>query len=139
MAPEASPRTAVSTFRTRYAETDQMGLIHHSTYLVWCEIGRTDYIRELGTTYAEIERQGVFLAVADASVRYGAPARYDELIRVTTRVESVKSRTITFAYDIDRAEPGPATLARATTTLVSIDRDGRTRRLPDHIAALFES
>lgn len=130
-------RRSTSTFRTRYVETDQMGVIHHASYLAWCEIGRTDYIRELGTTYADIERRGIYLAVASTEVRYGAPARYDDLVRVETWVESVKSRTITFRYEIVREEPDPASLARATTTLISIDDDGRPHRLPDDIIDLF--
>lgn len=130
-------RRSTSTFRARYAETDQMGVVHHSTYLLWCEVGRTDYIRELGTTYAEIERRGIYLAVADARVRYGAAAHYDDLIQVESWVDSLKSRTLTFAYEISRLEPDPAPLARATTTLISIDDDGRPRRLPAEIASLF--
>lgn len=130
-------RRSTSTFRARYAETDQMGVVHHASYLVWCEVGRTDYIRELGTTYSEIERQGVYLAVAAVEVRYGAPAHYDDLIRVESRVESVKSRTITFAYDITRDDPDPAPIARASTTLICLDEDGRTRRLPAAITELF--
>ena len=131
-------RRSVSTFRVRYAETDQMGLVHHAAYLVWCEIGRTDFIRELGTSYAEIERSGVLLAVADASLRYGAGARYDDLVRVETRLEQLRSRTLTFAYEIGRVEPRPGPLAEATTTLVCIDTEGRTRRLPGAVAGLFE-
>ena len=128
---------SASTFRVRYAETDQMGLVHHSVYLVWCEIGRTDFMRELGASYAEIERRGIYLAVADASLRYGTGARYDDLIRVETRVEKLRSRTLTFAYEIGRVEPEPGPLATASTTLICIDEEGRTKRLPDSIAELF--
>lgn len=131
-------RRSRSTFRARYAETDQMGVIHHSAYLAWCEVGRTDYIRELGTTYAEIERRGIYLAVADVHIRYGAPARYDDLIQVESRVESLKSRTLTFGYQITRLEPEPGPIARARTTLISIDGDGRPRRLPDEVMHLFQ-
>lgn len=130
-------RESRSTFRARYAETDQMGVIHHASYLAWCEIGRTDYMRELGVPYAEVERRGVYLAVADVNVRYGAPARYDDLIEVVSRVESVKSRTITFAYEIGRLEPDPGPIARASTTLICIDPDGRPRRLPVEVLDLF--
>ena len=130
-------RTSTSTFRVRYGETDQMGVAYHANYLVWCEIGRTDYIRSLGVTYAELESRGHILAVADASVRYAASARYDDVVRVETRLESVKSRTITFAYDIFRDEPEPARLATARTTLVSIDRSGAPRRLPGSVLDLF--
>lgn len=130
-------RRSLSVFRVRYGETDQMGVAYHPNYLAWCEVGRTDFIRELGTTYAEIEARGYFLAVAEASVRYATAAHYDDLIRVETSLESLKSRTLTFAYRIQRREPEPALLATARTTLVSIDSDGRPRRLPDSILDLF--
>ncbi len=126
-----------STFRTRYAETDQMGFIHHATYLVWCEVGRTDFMREHGVSYADLERQGVFLPVTEASVRYGAPARYDHIIRVETWVDTLKSRSVTFGYEILRVEPEPARLARASTTLVCMDESGRTRRIPDHVREIL--
>lgn len=130
-------RRSTSTFRVRYGETDQMGVAYHANYLVWCEIGRTDFIRELGTTYAELERQGHLLAVAEARVRYRSAARYDDLVRVVTTLRSVRSRTITFDYVIERVEPHPAPLARATTTLVSIDAAGRPRTLPPPVLGLF--
>lgn len=88
--------------RVRYAETDQMGVVYHAHYLVWCEVGRTDFIRALGVPYAEMERQGVRLAVAEATVRYHAGARYDDRIRVETRLTEVRSRMVTFAYRILR-------------------------------------
>ena len=128
---------AATTFRVRYGETDQMGVAYHPNYLVWCEIGRTELMRDLGLPYAELEARGTLLAVAEASVRYGAAAHYDDLIEVETRVESVKSRAITFAYEIRRIDPDPDRLARASTTLISIDRDGRPRRLPAAVLDLF--
>lgn len=131
-------RRSSTTLRVRYGETDQMGVAYHPQYLAWCEVGRTEFIRELGVSYAEIERMGVFLAVAEASVRYTTAARYDDPIRVETWLESVKSRALTFAYELYREDP-PATLATARTTLVSIDRAGRPRRLPDSVLALFRS
>ena len=130
-------RRSRSTVRARYVETDQMGVIHHSAYLAWCEIGRTDFMRELGAPYGDIERRGIYLAVADVNVRYGAPAHYDDLIEVISRVDSIKSRTLTFAYDIARVEPDPGPIARATTTLISIDEEGRPRRLPQDVLELF--
>ena len=130
-------KRSTPTFRVRYGETDQMGVAYHANYLVWCEMGRTDFMRELGVPYGELEKRGQFLAVAEASVRYGAAAHYDDLIRVDTWVDAVKSRTITFAYEVHRVEPDPARLARATTTLISIDDDGRPRRLPAEVRDLF--
>ena len=67
----SAPR--ISEFRVRYSETDQMGVVYHAEYLVWCEVGRTDYIRSLGLPYAELERRGTALAVAEASIRYHSP------------------------------------------------------------------
>ena len=78
-------------FRVRYAETDQMQVVYHSNYLIWCEIGRTEFIRALGTPYAELERQNVTLAVVEASMRFHSAARYDNLIRVTTTISVVIS------------------------------------------------
>jgi acyl-CoA thioester hydrolase len=111
-------------FRVRYAETDQMGVVYHAHYLVWCELGRTELMRSHGLPYSELEASGIMLAVSDASLRYARAARYDDVIRVVTRIEKVQSRTVTFAYTILRAEPGPVvTLATASTRLVAIGRD----------------
>lgn len=130
---------ASTMVRVRYGETDQMGFAYHANYLVWCEIGRTEYMRELGLPYAKLESRGVFLTVSEASVRYGAPARYDDQLRVETWVEAVRSRAVTFGYEIHRSDPHPARLARATTTLISMDADGGTRKLPDAVLELFRS
>jgi acyl-CoA thioester hydrolase len=134
---------SISHIRVRYGETDQMGVAYHANYLVWCEIGRTDLMRALGPSYAEMEQGGLRLAVAEASLRYAAPARYDDELRVETRLERVQSRFVTFAYRIllDRpAGPGVAgtLLATATTVLVSIDAMGRTRSMPPHVREAFD-
>ncbi|MBI3792896.1 MAG: acyl-CoA thioesterase [Gemmatimonadetes bacterium] len=122
--PDTPQRTASVEFRVRYAETDQMGIVYHSHYLVWCEVGRTDYIRRLGMPYAEIERRGPKLAVSEATLRYHAPARYDDLVRVETTLADVRSRTLTFEYRIVNAETG-ARLVTAATTLISLVATGR--------------
>src|SRR3954467_1196928 len=80
----------------RYAETVQMGVVYHANYLVWCEMGRTDFIRRLGVSYAELERGGISVAVSELSARFHAAARYDDLIRVQTRLADVRSRMIAF-------------------------------------------
>ena len=127
----------VVDFRVRYAETDQMGVVYHSEYLVWCEIGRTEFIRAAGLPYAEMERRGVMLAVADAHLRYHAPARYDDLVRVETRLSDVRSRAISFDYVIRHAESG-LKLVTARTMLVSLDRDARPTPLPPEIRAFLD-
>jgi acyl-CoA thioester hydrolase len=124
-------------FRVRYAETDQMGVVYHSEYLVWCEVGRTEFIRALGLPYADMERRGARLAVADASIRYHAPARYDDLVRVETTLAEVKSRAITFEYLIRHVQ-SEARLVTARTLLVSLDAGGRPSPLPADIRELLE-
>ncbi|MEN8376368.1 MAG: thioesterase family protein [Gemmatimonadota bacterium] len=139
-APDAAGH--VTHVRVRYAESDQMGVVYHTHYLVWCEVGRTDLLRALGRSYSALERDGLRLAVVDAKVRYVAPARYDDLVRVETRVGRVRSRMITFDYELSSAEPPIGLLARASTTLVALDSEGQPRTLPgelrDALARLAE-
>jgi acyl-CoA thioester hydrolase len=124
-----TPPASDVVVRVRYGETDQMGVAYHANYLVWCEVGRTEHIRALGTSYRDMERAGVRLAVAEAAVRYHAPARYDDTVRVETRVEDVGSRMVTFAYVMSNADTGER-LATARTTLVAIDGGGRVVAMP---------
>lgn len=109
-----------------------MGVVYHANYLVWCEIGRTDYIRRAGKSYADLEREGVLLAVSDASMRFHASARYDDPIRVHTTLVQVGSRGMRFDYRIVRADTD-ALLVSASTALVSINRDGRMTALPGEV------
>jgi acyl-CoA thioester hydrolase len=137
MAPSEAPFHDVE-FRVRYAETDQMGVVYHANYLIWCEVGRTDFIRTRGMSYAEIERAGIGLAVSEISARFHGAARYDDLVRVRTTLADVRSRGITFDYVITRAESGDR-LVTARTALVSIDSGGRPVALPRAVRALFEA
>ncbi len=134
----ASPLIAHEVeFRVRYAETDQMGVVYHANYLVWCEVGRTDFIRARGMSYADMERAGIGLAVSDLSVRFHAAARYDDLVRVRTTLAEIRSRGITFDYVVSRVEDGRK-LVTARTVLVSIDAAGRPAALPSAVRSLFE-
>lgn len=123
--------------RVRYAETDQMRVVYHANYLVWCEIGRTEYIRSEFGSYADVERGGIALAVVEASLRFHAPARYDNLIRVTTALREARSRTITLDYLISNAETGEK-LATASTTLASTDPNGRLVSMPADLRSALE-
>jgi len=89
-----------SRTRVRYKETDQMGIAHHSNYLVWFEIGRTDFCRATGISYAEIERRGYILVVTEISCRFRTPFRYDEEVLIRTSVSAIASRSIRFAYEL---------------------------------------
>lgn len=118
-----------------------MGVVYHANYLVWCEVGRTEFIRASGArgaSYRELEESGVGLAVADAALRYHAPARYDDLIRVQTTLTDVRSRTVTFEYVITRVSDD-ARLVTAATRLVAIDREGRPMSLPRAVRTTLES
>ena len=132
---DASPFHDVQ-FRVRYAETDQMGVVYHANYLIWCEVGRTDFIRSRGISYADIERAGIGLAVSELSARFHGAARYDDLIQVRTTLADVRSRGITFDYVITRVDNGDK-LVTARTALVSIDSNGRLAALPPAVRALF--
>jgi acyl-CoA thioester hydrolase len=134
----SSAVTSVVEFRVRYAETDQMKVVHHRNYLVWCELGRTDLIRMLGTSYAEIEKQGVLLAVVEANLRYHAPARYDDKIRVRTVLREARSRSVTFEYTIENADTGEK-LVTARTMLASINGEGKLVSMPEHMRRSLEA
>src|SRR5438270_7645859 len=114
--------------RVRYAETDQMGVVYHTNYLVWCEMGRTDFIRRRGMSYADIERSGTLLAVSELSARFLGAARYEQMIRVQTTLSSIQSRAIVFDYLISNAESA-VRLVTARTTLISVDPAGRPKAM----------
>ena len=119
-------------FRVRYAETDRMGVVYHAEYLVWCGVGRTEFIRAHWRSYADLEASGVLLAVAEATLRYHAGARYDDLVRVETRLAELRSRSMRFDYRVLRPEDGRR-LVTASTTLVAVDATGRGISLPSEV------
>ena len=124
--------------RVRYAETDQMGVVHHSNYIVWCEFGRTEMIREVtGASYAALEAEGVALAVSELSIRHHGAAKYDDRVRIRTSLVDVRSRSVTFEYLITNADTG-VRLATARTVLVSLDKRGRPAVMPDRVRRQLE-
>src|ERR1043165_4560744 len=102
------------SIRVRYPEVDAMGYLHHSRYLQYFEMGRVELLRQLGVSYADLERQGIFFVVVKVEVRYKAPARYDEELTLTTKVVKQTTVRIDHAYDLRR---GDTVLAEATTTI----------------------
>jgi acyl-CoA thioester hydrolase len=115
-----------------------MGVVYHTNYLIWCEVGRTDFIRARGMSYADMERAGVGLAVSELNCRFHSAARYDDLIRVRTTLAEVRSRGIKFDYLITRVADNHR-LVTARTALVSIDSTGRPIALPADVRALFDN
>jgi acyl-CoA thioester hydrolase len=122
--------------RVRYAETDQMRVAHHASYLVWFEAGRTEFIRERGRSYAQIESGGWLLVVVEARCRYLRPARYDDLLIIRTHLASLGPASLEFAYEALRKADG-AVLARGATVHAAVDRTGRPRRIPDDLRRLL--
>ena len=118
--------------RVRYQETDGQRRVHHANYLTYFEMGRTEMLRTHGHTYRAFEDAGLFMVVADASCKYQAPAEYDDLLVLRTRVEKVGAAHIKHAYEVIR---GTTIVATCTTTVVCVDVEGRVRRLPDWMLA----
>lgn len=92
--------------KVRYSETDQMGIVHHSQYVNWFEVGRTDYIKQLGLTYREIETAGYYLPVIGVQVSYSNPAKYDDLITIETSLHSYNGVRLSFQYKAFREADG---------------------------------
>lgn len=119
--------------RARYAETDAMGVVHHSQYIIWFEVGRSSFMRNAGLSYAEIERAGHQFRIAEVGVRYHAPACYDQVVAVRTWLSDLQSRGLTFSYAVVRRdEDGGAErlLVTGFTKLICTDRTGQVHRLP---------
>jgi len=115
------------TIRVRYPECDPMGYLHHSVYLQYFEIGRVEMLRAMGFSYADLERRGTFFVVVKVDVRYKSPARYDEELTLTTRVEKQTYVRYDHSYELRRGE---TVLAMASTTIACVDRDGHVIQIP---------
>ena len=124
--------------RVRYAETDQMGVVYHANYFVWFEVGRVEFIRQMGFDYASMEREdGVKIAVVEATCRYKAPAHYDEELIVSTVMVQSRGSIVRFAYKLHRAQDA-LLLAEATTTHIIVDRSMRRTLLPKRYSDAFQ-
>lgn len=117
------------TFHVRYAETDMMGIVHHASYLIWFEEGRSAFIRERGGSYASIEESGYYLAAGELNARYIKAAVYDQQVTVKSWIDSYKSRTVTFACEIVSTEDD-SLLFRSSIKLICLDTDGKITRVP---------
>jgi acyl-CoA thioester hydrolase len=124
--------------RVRYAETDKMGVVYYGNYYVYFEVGRVEYMRERGVNYGEMELQDdSFIVVAESKCRYRRPARYDDPLRIRTRVLEAKRRTIHFGYEIVHGETGEL-LATGETIHVVCDSNGRPKSLPEKYRRYFD-
>lgn len=130
--------TRSSRVRVRYAETDQMGVVYYANYFVWFEVGRTDWLREAGWTYRQMEQDGVSLPVIEAHAEYRRAARYDDDLEVRSTATLLTAVRLRFDYEIRRAgdeEP----LATGHTIHAAMDPTGRPCRLPQAVRELLAS
>jgi acyl-CoA thioester hydrolase len=125
--------------RVRYAETDQMGVVYHANYLIWFEVGRVELMRALGFEYKRMEiEDDCQIVVADAHCRYHQPTRYDEVLRIRTRIAESRNRIVKFSYEVIRDADGKV-LANGETTHVICGRNGRPKLLPKKYHSAFNS
>jgi len=129
------PAWSETSFRVRYAETDQMGVVYYANYLVWMEVGRVELCKTLGFNYRDMERDdSAYLAVAEATCRYRAPARFDDEVTVKTWVESANKRIVVFAYEI---RGGDRILATGFTRHVFVSPQMERITMPEKYYPLF--
>lgn len=119
--------------RVRYSETDAMGFLHHSNYLTYFEIGRTELFRTQGGSYRRMEELGLFLVVVNVDVRFRKPARYDDLLLLETRISRQTPARLEHTYQLLR---GTELLTEGSSTIACIDRNGLVQRIPDDMVAL---
>ena len=126
-----------TALRARYAETDQMGVVYYANYLVWFEIGRTDFCLQHGFAYRDMEQEdGLYIMVAEARCRYKAPARYDDEILIRTRLTGMRKRVLIFGYEVYKQRTDEL-IAEGETVHVITDRDGRPRSLAEKYRQLL--
>ena len=122
--------------RVRYAETDKMGVAYYANYFIWFEVGRAEYCRKKGFSYAELEAFGYILVVTEARCRYRNPARYDDAIIIRTHLKGINRRIITFGYQLLRKD-SEEMIAEGETQHLSIDLKGKPKSLPEKFTALL--
>lgn len=115
--------------RVRYAETDKMGIVHHSNYLIWFEFGRSEFCRSRGFSYLEMERDKALMVVAESYVRYKAPAFYEDVLTIRTNIAYVRSRSIQFVYEVLR-QTDQKLIAEGETLHLVTDENKKVRTLP---------
>lgn len=117
--------------RVRYAETDKMGIVHHSNYLIWFEAGRSELCRARGFSYKEMEEQdNALMVVAESYVRYKSPAFYEDVLTIRTQIAEIRSRSIRFIYEIVRGSDGTLIAEGETLHLVT-DQNKKVRLIPE--------
>lgn len=125
-----------NTFRVRYAETDQMGIVYHSNYYIWFDMGRTEFLRSLGFDYSKMEKAGILLPILETHCIYKKSARYDDMVTVKTSLESFKGVRISFKYEVYN-ESGEL-LASGRTVQAAVNRDMHPVNLKKAMPGVYE-
>lgn len=129
-------RVSEITFYIRFAETDQMGIVHHSSYIVYAEELRMQYLRDIGLDYTQLVDRGLGFAVSGLNYRYLAPAVFGQRLTVKGWVTDFKSRRVSFAYAM--LNPDTEQLhVTATSDQILVDKDGQVRRIPDFMVKAY--
>ena len=129
-------REVETQLRVRYSETDQMGIVYHAHYLVWFEIGRTEWCRAAGHPYAGMERDGLFIPVTRVEAAFRRRSSYDDAIRIVTAMTELSARGCTFGYRVE--SPDADILADGATRHVFTDPVGKAIRAPRELVEGLE-
>jgi acyl-CoA thioester hydrolase len=131
-----APKTHTTQQKVRYAETDNMGIVYYANYLVWFEVGRTEYLLAQGMDYRDVDKEGLFMAVVESHATYKAPARYGDIVVIETTPTEVKNSSLRFDYRVVRGSDKKL-LCEGYTTHVLIDKEMRPKKIPEKIRALL--
>ncbi|HKB70614.1 MAG TPA: thioesterase family protein [Thermoanaerobaculia bacterium] len=134
--PQIFDRTVEHSVRVRYSETDRMGIVYHANYIVWFEIGRTEFCRAAGFPYRDMEEQGVLILVTGVDCRFRRAARYDDRVTIRTRMGESGSRGLSFFYEVVVADDGML-LAEGSTRHVFVNASNRPITIPPSIREAF--
>ena len=124
--------TGTISIRVRYCEVDRMNAVHHSQYAVYFEMGRTELLRDNGYDYRDLEDRGVLLVITKLEIRYKAPAQYDDVLELTTKIAKIDRVRIEHEYELVRPKD-TRLIAQAKTTLVHVDRNGKIQPVPEFL------
>ena len=127
-------RRCITKYRVIYGDCDSMAIVYYSNYLKLFEIGRTEWLREQGITYREVESRGFFLPVTEAYLKYWKPAVYDDLLTIETSIGFVKRASTSFDYTIFRQQD---VIVKGYTVHVCLDRDDQIVRFPDFLLSIL--
>ena len=123
------------SIRVRYNECDPMGVVHHTVYPVWFEMGRTELLRKQGLSYKDLEKDYVYFVVSTLKVKYHSPARYDDELTLITRCTEQRKTTLFHTYELRR---GDVVLTKGETVIACVNQEGRVQQIPEVISSLSQ-